>query len=285
MVPFFSSGAQDCDAFILGARGRLGSALARSPLRSVALDRMDYSLWTRHGAADDVARYFERQAVRRQDAWVLVATGVTDPSRSRDEHDQVNYVLARNVVTGARRCGLKVATFGSIMERFMGEPADNPYVASKVRLGNFAEDFSAGHGGIIHIRMHTLYGGGPPSDHMFLGQIRDAIARKLQFEMSEGTQLREYHHVADEVNAILELLRSDLNGAFDLNHGQPIRLCDLATHIFTAFGCLDQLKMGARPMARPENLDIVFSRSPPIRDIEFRDASPAIVEYLRAHMN
>lgn len=278
---------QDIDAFILGARGRLGSALVGSPhLRwSVSLDRSDYSPWTRDGAADDVASYFERLAARIQDAWVLVAAGVTDPARPRDEHDRVNYVLARNIVEGATRCGLKVVTFGSIMECFVSGPADNPYVASKARLGNFVQDFSAREGGVIHIRLHTLYGGVPPSDHMFLGQIRDAIARKVQFKMSEGTQLREYHHVADEVNAIVQLLHSDLNGAFDLNHGQPIRLCDLATHIFAAFGCLDKLQVGARPMACPENLDIVFSRSPLVRDIEFRDTCPAIVEYLRAYVD
>lgn len=135
---------QNSDAFILGARGRLGSALAGSPhlRRSFTLDRSDYSSWTREGAVDDVASYFEKLAARTQDAWVLVATGITDPARSHFEHDRINYVLARNVIEGARRCGLKVATFGSIMERFVGGPADNPYVASKARLGNFVEEFS-----------------------------------------------------------------------------------------------------------------------------------------------
>lgn len=261
--------------------------MAGSPYlhRPVLLDRSDYSPWTREGTADDVASYFERLAARAQDAWVLVAAGVTDPARACDEHDRVNYVLARNVVEGARRCGLKVATCGSIMERFVRGTADNPYLASKVRLGNFVEDFAAREGGVVHIRIHTLYGGGPPSDHMFLGQIRDSIARNVQFEMSEGTQLREYHHVVDEVSAIIQLLRSNLNGAFDLNHGQPIRLCDLATYIFATFGCLDKLKVGACPMAHHENLEIVLPRSPVIRDIEFRDACPAIVAYLRAYVD
>ncbi|MCK1574592.1 NAD(P)-dependent oxidoreductase [Bradyrhizobium sp. 174] len=265
----------------------MGSALAGSLhlRRSITLDRLDYSPWTREKAADEVASYFERRAARTPDAWVLVATGITDPARSRDEHDRVNYVLARNVVEGARRCGLKVATFGSIMERFVGDPGYNPYVASKIRLANFVEDLSAREGGVIHIRIHTLYGGGRPSEHMFLGQIYDAIVRKVPFEMSKGAQLREYHHVADEVSAIVQLLHSDTKGAFDLNHGQPIRLCDLATHIFAAFGCLDKLHVGARPMTRPENLDIVFSRSPVIRDIDFRDTCPAIVEYLRSFVD
>ncbi|WGS19156.1 MULTISPECIES: NAD-dependent epimerase/dehydratase family protein [unclassified Bradyrhizobium] len=111
------------------------------------------------------------------------------------------------------------------------DQSDNLYVASKVRLGDFIEDFSARWGRVIHIRMHTLYGGGPPSGHIFLGQMRDAIARKAQFEISHGTQLREYHHVADDVSAIIHLLQSDINGAFDLNHGQPIRLCDCHSYL------------------------------------------------------
>ena len=50
--------------FVLGARGRLGSAVVASTEfgETIALDRMIYSRWTREAAADDIARYFEKSA-------------------------------------------------------------------------------------------------------------------------------------------------------------------------------------------------------------------------------
>jgi len=273
--------------FILGARGRLGTALAASAEigRTVAVDRSIYSSWAREGSADEVANYFAKLAGQAAGARVLVASGITDPMRPREEHHSVNYVLPRNVIEGAHRCGMKVVTFGSIMELTARDQSENAYLSSKVELGDFVSAFSAGNEGVVHIRIHTLYGGGPPSSFMFLGQILGAIARNARFDMSAGSQLREYHHVADETRAIARLLQSDIEGVIDLNHGEPFRLRDLATYIFTAFGCLDKLNVGTRPMSDRENLDLVFPKSQFLDGIEFRNTFTAVVEYLRAHIH
>lgn len=271
----------------MGARGRLGTALASSAEigRTVAVDRSIYSSWAREGSADEVANYFAKLAGQAAGARVLVASGITDPMRPREEHHSVNYVLPRNVIEGAHRCGMKVVTFGSIMELTARDQSENAYLSSKVELGDFVSAFSAGNEGVVHIRIHTLYGGGPPSSFMFLGQILGAIARNARFDMSAGSQLREYHHVADETRAIARLLQSDIEGVIDLNHGEPFRLRDLATYIFTAFGCLDKLNVGTRPMSDRENLDLVFPKSQFLDGIEFRNTFTAVVEYLRAHIH
>jgi len=150
--------------FILGARGRLGTALASSAEigRTVAVDRSIYSSWAREGSADEVANYFAKLAGQAAGARVLVASGITDPMRPREEHHSVNYVLPRNVIEGAHRCGMKVVTFGSIMELTARDQSENAYLSSKVELGDFVSAFSAGNEGVVHIRIHTLYGGGPP---------------------------------------------------------------------------------------------------------------------------
>src|SRR4051794_15878883 len=116
--------------FVLGARGRLGRAIvASSELgESIALDHSVYVHWTRDGAADDVARYFENNASPRSAGYVFVAAGIIDPSRSAEEHLSVNYLLARNVVEGAHKCGLRVVTFGSAMEAIAGEDFNNSYL-------------------------------------------------------------------------------------------------------------------------------------------------------------
>ncbi len=271
---------------ILGARGRLGGALAASAEfgRVVALDRSVYSSWARQGAATDVSAYFDKLAVPADRTRILIASGVTDPAIPRDEHHRVNYMLPRNVIEGARRRGLKVVTFGSILELIASRQSQNPYVVSKIRLAEFIRQSRAADAGVLHIRLHTLYGGGPPANFMFLGQIRDAIAGGTRFDMSEGTQLREYHHVDDEVRAIPPLLRSGVSGTIELSHGEPLRLRDLAAHIFTAFGCLDKLNIGAKPMAEHENLGTVFPRPHLLEGIKFRDTRAAVVDYLKAYI-
>jgi nucleoside-diphosphate-sugar epimerase len=270
---------------ILGASGRLGAALANRVAlgKVVALDRSAYRSWTRPGCADDILSYLDKAGVP-DNAQILIASGVTDPARSDDDHQSVNFQLPRNVIQAARQRGLKVVTFGTIMELVANEDSRNPYLRSKIRLTHLLQEMHASGADILHLRIHTLYGGGPPARFMFIGQIREAIDRGTEFEMSDGSQLREYHHVEDEAAAIARLIRCDASGFLDLSHGQPLRLRDLAIYIFTAFGCLDKLKIGARPMAEQENLHTVFRRPPLLQDISFRDARAAIVEYLRAYI-
>lgn len=269
---------------ILGTRGRLGAALAGSTElgRVIAPDRSVYSSWTRPDAADEVSAYLDRLHLQPDATRILVASGVTDPALPYEEHERVNVILPENVIRGARRSGFKVVTFGTIMEQMVSEHSPNNYLRSKLRLAEFVRTCCATDMGILHVRIHTLYGGGPPATFMFLGQICDAIARGARFEMSEGNQLREYHHVDDEVMAVAQLLECGAGGVIELNHGQPIRLRDLAVHIFTAFGCLDRLAIGARPMAGPENLHTVFQRPRVLEGVQFRDTRASIVDYLKA---
>ena len=269
--------------FVLGAHGRLGSAIVASTElgQTIALDRSIYSHWACEGAADDVARYFEKSASPEAAGYVFVAAGITDPNRSPEEHHSVNYLLARNVVEGAQKCGLRVVTFGSVMEAIAGEGSENSYFASKVRLGNFVKEYSAKHGNALHVRIHTLFGGGLPENFMFLGQMRNAIARGARFDMSDGLQLREYHHVDDETKAIAKFIQLNACGVIELSHGSSFRLRDLAIYVFKAFNCPDKLNIGAMPTPRHENFDFVFPRSPLLGEFQFRDTFPAVVEYLQ----
>src|SRR5258708_4444118 len=107
--------------FILGSRGRLGSALAAALKIDgvIEFDRSIYADWLRDGASNDIARHFEASAEEK--GVVYVAVGITNPSQSHDEHHAVNFVLARNVVQGATKSGLRVVTFGTVMEHIGGD--------------------------------------------------------------------------------------------------------------------------------------------------------------------
>ena len=70
---------------------------------------------------------------------------------------------------------------------------------------------------------------------MFLGGIYHALKNNLPFPMTSGEQLREYHHILDEVNAIDFLVQEENDEVINLSHGDPVRLCDLAMNIFIVF--------------------------------------------------
>lgn len=269
--------------FVIGGRGRLGQALAAQlpDGDSQALDRSVYAGWTETGAASDVTRFFRPFA--DQNSTVFMAAGVTDPRRSAADHVAVNLTLPQNVIEGVRKLGIRVITFGTIMEQIVGRSTGNPYVDSKLALSDAIQDAVHGGADILHIRIHTLYGGGPPDPFMFLGQLLDAIRRRQPFRMSAGTQLREYHHIDDEIKAIAVLAQSGMTGAIDLSHGAPIRLIDLASFICEQLRCPDLLHAGVLPSSGNDNYDRIFEPVPILRAIGFRDTMSSVLSYIKLH--
>lgn len=267
---------------VLGARGRLGHAIALSfpSDRFIASARSVYAEWWRDGSADGVSRYLETLVGR--EGTVYVAAGLIDPSRPDAEHHQVNYLLARNVIEGATKLGFRVVTLGTVMEEVVSDKTTNPYLLSKIRLGNFVDDFSAKSDLVLHIRIHTLFGGGLPDRFMFLGQIFHSLMSDSEFKMSPGTQLREYHHLDDEVVAIGKLLESGASGSVTLTHGAPITLKNMASYIFEAFKRPELLRIGALPGPVDDNYGVLFKRPHALDGMTFRETLPALVDYLRA---
>jgi len=267
--------------FVLGANGRLGKAIFESlPANLVTVpDRSVYAEWWRNGSPDLVSRFLENRL--RSVGTVYVAAGLIDPSRSSVEHQQVNYLLARNVIEGATKLGFKVVTFGTVMETVVGNLSENPYLASKLNLSSFIEDFSAKSDLVLHVRIHTLFGGGLPDRFMFLGQMLNSLMSQSEFKMSPGTQLREYHHLDDEVAAIRRLLATGTSGSITLSHSAPLTLKDIANYIFDAFNCRQLLIVGALPKPTNDNYKLVFERPYVLENMAFRETLPALVDYLR----
>jgi nucleoside-diphosphate-sugar epimerase len=264
--------------FILGGRGRLGAALARAQPAGVAtcLDRDVYAGWSDPGAAQAVADYFAPHA--GSGATVYVTSGLLDPRLNAAQLAAVNLDLPHNVIAGAGRHGLRVVTFGTVMERLLAQ--QNPYIQSKAALGRHVAALAAAGADVAHVQVHTLFGGGAPSPFMFLGLIAAALRDRAPFRMTSGKQLREYHHVDDEARAVLQLIQSGRSGVFDLSSGAPVSLRDLATTSFAAFGAADLLEIGALPEPGDENWDTVFSPDPLLAPDAFRPTLPAIRAYL-----
>lgn len=266
--------------FIVGANGRLGKKLASAFSDNViCMERALYENWWRDNSIDDIAYYFERVGDRNPST-LYIASGILDPSRAIEEHNRINYLLPINLIQGAAKVGIRTITFGTVMEQWDNNTV-NPYVASKIRLSNFVRQFSRGEVSPLHIRMHTLYGGGPPNAFMFLGQMLKSIKTKTVFKMSSGEQLREYHHIDDDIMAILSLQDSGKSGLIHLSHGKPLSLKEIATHVFGAFQCSELLDIGALPQPYKEHKDIFFRRTSSLGFIPFRESLSGIVAYFR----
>ncbi|MBT2298864.1 NAD(P)-dependent oxidoreductase [Variovorax paradoxus] len=264
--------------YVIGGRGRLGRAIAGSyPACDVEiLERSVYEDWWQSGSDSRIRRYFEGAPPGSS---VAVTAGVLDPAAPEAEHRRVNVELPANIIAGACAARLRVLTFGTVMERLIAHP--NAYVASKAELGRIVAERAAAGDPVVHAQVHTLYGGGTPSPHMFVGQIAHALRQKVPFEMSPGRQLREYHHVDDEVAAVHALLETGLAGVVTLSHGAPCTLRDLAAHVFAAFGRQELLRIGARPEPPDDNYATVLQHPTWLAHVDFRPALPGVATYLQ----
>jgi len=271
---------------IIGGRGRLGQAIARQygAQEAVCVERSVYGDWARPydeapAALDESLDAFFAP-LPRHGASVFVASGLLDPKLSPEKLWNVNFELSRNIVEAGVRHGVRVTTIGTVMESLLA--AHNPYVRSKVALGELVATHAARGAAVSHVRVHTLYGGGMPSPFMFLGQMLTALEQGTQFRMTLGKQLREYHHVDDDARAFRLLDDAGVTGVLDLSHGAPVSLADLARAVFDAAGASAQLQIGAIPEPLEENYNTVFARNPLLKQLAFRDTLPAVLAYLDA---
>lgn len=265
--------------YLVGGRGRLGQAIAQEYADSgiVSLERSVYEDWSQPDASDKVSRYFDNRS--NEGATVFVASGLLDPRLSHEDLLKINYHLPKNLIDGATKLGIKVITFGTVMERLL--QSKNPYVQTKTALGEYVRAVASASSPAVHLQIHTLYGVGQPSPFMFLGQMLTSIRNSAPFKMTSGRQLREYHHLADEAKAIREIAKSASPGVVDVSHGKPLRLRTIAESVFHALGKDGLLHVGALPEPPEENYEQVLSPTEILRRVEFRDSLPAIVQYMR----
>lgn len=263
---------------VVGGNGRLGQAIVSELARNVmVLPRELYKDWSQQGASSKVSRYLE--SLQKKITAILIPAGLLDPRLNQSDLIQVNFNLPKNIIEGALRLGIKVVTFGSIMEELL--QTKNSYVYSKVLLANYVnEAVSAGHP-IAHIRLHTLYGVGEPSEFMFLGQILNSLRQDVFFDMTQGRQLREYHHVKDAAKAVLKILDGNSFGVINISHGKPLSLKEIAQNIFQTFGKTSLLRIGTLPEPHAENYSRIFDPPDLLRDIQFRDSMSGIIAYMQ----
>ena len=103
--------------YIIGGQSRLAISLASKYKTEglVLLNRSLTSGWSKPGAKDLVARFFERHA--DEGSIIFVTSGLLDPNLSYEDLLRINYHLPKNIIDGVRYLGMRVVTFGTILER------------------------------------------------------------------------------------------------------------------------------------------------------------------------
>jgi nucleoside-diphosphate-sugar epimerase len=282
------------DTLLFGASGQVGSALQGRLIRSDPSGRRVRTI----AHAELRARHWEdvvRGALPSDHPCDLVfAGGITNPRVPADELRLANVTWPQRIISWvdeatASTGPARFLTLGTVQERFPELCARNSYLASKLELGRWMRaraETTAGAGRHLHVRLHTLYGG-PLKEHMFLGQMVAALRAGVDFRMSSGDQLREYHHVEDIAAALEAVLRQrwTFGPTLEISSGTPLQLAELARAVFRAFGAEARLQIAALPRDAAENTATAFAASPATVLPRSREALPAIIEYLREQVS
>ena len=168
-----------------------------------------------HSDSRTIVRLLREKSDQAQD-WIC-ASGIVDPRVDRGLLLQVNAEFpARLFQTLCQHSKddegffqiLRFITIGSVLENREDIGHINPYIHSKAQLLRSWQRLSSkAPFAWLHVQLHTLYGGGEPHPFMFLGQMLAALKKRQPFPMSEGIQLREYHHVEDISESLLAVQR------------------------------------------------------------------------------
>jgi len=268
---------------LIGSGGQLGQALQQAFgnkfFLSVARD--EYIKWGNRDGLKFIIKYIENKKING--GYIFLACGMLNPCEDIQEIINANYWLPKNVILAAQKFDLTVFTFGTVMEQI--KIFNNNYINSKRKLARFVNLRLNKGQKICHIQLHTLYGIGDPKSFMFLGKIFLAIKENKKFKMTNGLQLREYHHFNDVAKVIKILYRSNVIGTINISTGKPIQLKLLAESIFHYFGLEKNLRIGALETNQNENFGCEFDEGIYNKNITFRESINGVCQHLSKQIN
>jgi hypothetical protein len=168
---------------------------------------------------------------------IINCISITNPHESKKNIESINYNAPLKLNNFCIDRGIRFINFGSVFEE---SDIENNYIHFKRKCSN-----DIIYENTIHFRLNTIYGGIlKPIEHMFLGQIFNALQNNKQFNMTSGYQYREYHtydSIARYVGAHMYELTP---GIHDISSGDGIMLRDLAKSIFETQNAIHLLKIG-----------------------------------------
>lgn len=236
------------------------------------------NIWTKRVGIKYVDEYISK--LPEKPSIIFNASGKTNPLESAETLKEINFNLPVNLLNYAYRNDIKLITLGSVMEADEETCSGNLYLQSKTMFLDYVLQKEFLLSNLFHAQLHTLYGGWMLHPHMFLGQIFNALRAKSVFIMQDGNQLREYHHVDDDIAAILSLIEMDLIGIHKISHGEILKLKSIAETIFSAFNLDSNLVNLSTSQLVNRKYLLGNSKNSKLNQINFRDSMIGIIEYI-----
>lgn len=238
---------------ILGATGLIGSAWKRLQPNSFFVKRDEIENWFFKKESDLLAEFLDKLPSDK-DVEIHFCLGDTNSKQALNHLMQVNCHWQISIAKEAMKRGIRIITYGSALEDF---GIENGYFESKRAFSSEMRKIET-RGLWTDVRLHTLYSDERPHPHMFLGQIYLALRDSSEFNMSSGQQLREFHHVDDDIQLIDNALRLNFGNQIELSHGRPIKLLEVAEYLFEAFNSKHLLNVNFYPDDPFDNYSKVF---------------------------
>jgi nucleoside-diphosphate-sugar epimerase len=127
-----------------------------------------------------------------------------------------------------------------------------PYGQAKAQTFAAASDL----GPLAWGRIFFLYGPGEHPDRLVSSVTRRLLAGE-EAPTTEGTQVRDFMHVADVAGAFAALLDSGVTGAVNIGSGVPVTVRELVEEVGRAAGRPELLRPGALPQREGEPPELV----------------------------
>jgi nucleoside-diphosphate-sugar epimerase len=263
---------------LLGSSGILGSALVEefNSHYVTRVARHEVDRWASSGGSTHVKRFLD--GLEYKPLLIFNAAGITNPAAPYADLENINYLLPANLVLVTQELGIKIVTFGTIMESIPGSWESNTYLKSKIQFRNFLDSESTSKTNVLHLQIHTWYGGLKMHEHMFLGQLFESIRKRENFQMTDGNQLREYHHIKDDLGVLRRLLEIDAHGVHQINHGEAYELRDIADFVLQSFSLSELLRIGSLLKSQADNFSFRFPCNIETGSMSFRPTLKGIVD-------
>jgi nucleoside-diphosphate-sugar epimerase len=214
--------------------------------------------------------------------WIINTCGDTNPKSSVENLHDLNVDINLEIAEAINGTEVGLITLGTVMERFPLLCKTNPYLYSKLECFDELKKYELRKH--LHVRLHTLYGGRKLHNHMFLAQLFHSINSNDDFIMTKGNQVREYHHVEDDVSIILRMMFAGVTGIHDVSSGKSTTLIALAREIYSRL--LPERRV--LPIMESSFEDVYNTQFDPLPNfdgkvITFRDSIEGIVSYFQLY--
>ena len=266
---------------VIGSKGLVSAAIQQQYVnqRLTVVPGDIAKTWVTSNAVGNISEYVNSLPFRP--SRIINCAGLTDPKLPKQMLGDANFELPKNLLKFSQETEIDLITFGSIMENNPEICKENSYLMSKKMYFEYLRQSANGKSRQTHVQLHTLYGGKKIHPHMFLGQMLRAIQEGNDFKMTDGLQLREYHHIYDDIQALDRILGTKKGGIIEISHGEKLTLRTIAEHVFSEFKMMSQLKLGELPNPEVEQYVLGVNELPRKPVTGFRSSLRGITEHLR----